>query len=226
MGTVDAQSVARSVADVRHRIERLAGGRKVELIAITKGFGFDAIEAASLARCTSIGESYAQELHEKLRSVPPGFCVPQVHFVGRLQTNKIKGLAPVVTVWQSVDRAEVARELCRHAPNASIFVQVNTTDESSKGGSPPAATGQLVAYCRSLDFDVRGLMTVGPTSGEMSLTRTAFALLRRMADDLGIDGCSMGMTSDFEVAVEQGSTHVRIGSALFGERPLRPAQMR
>ena len=100
-----------------------------------------------------------------------------------------------------------------------MFIQVNTTAESAKGGCSPEGVASLVEHCRSLGLDVDGLMTVGPTSGDEALTATAFALLSETANDLGLAGRSMGMSNDLEIALACGATHVRIGSALFGERP-------
>ena len=225
MITVDRQAVGDAVNSVRQRIRELSGDRVVELIAVTKGFGLDAVEAVVAAGCSSIGESYAQELRAKFSHVD-GAVIAEVHFIGRLQTNKVKSIAGLVAVWHSVDRVPVADAIASRAVGAHVFVQVNTTAETDKGGCNPAEAALLVAHCQGLGLDVLGLMTVGPTSGDAVITRRAFSLLRHHADDLGLEACSMGMSHDFEIAIEQGSTHVRIGSALFGERPLRSPQMR
>ncbi len=226
VSTVDTHSVAVAVAAVRERIRRVAGDRPVELIAVTKGFGADAIDAAIAAGCTSIGENYAQELRDKMAVLAAGTVMPQLHFIGQLQTNKVKMVAEYVNVWQTVDRVSVADEIARRSAGATVFVQVNTTAEDVKGGCNPVGTASLVAHCRLLDLAVVGLMTVGPTEPDVALTHSAFGLLRRTADDLGLASCSMGMSGDLEIALEHGATHVRIGSALFGERPRRRAQMR
>lgn len=225
MNTVDPHAVGDAVSSVRRRIHELSGDRVVQLIAVTKGFGLDAVDAVVAAGCHSIGESYAQELRQKFATVDVAF-MPEVHFIGRLQTNKVTSIAGLVDVWHSVDRIAVADAIASRATAAEVFVQVNTTGEPAKGGCDPTDTASLVARCQGLGLAVLGLMTVGPTSGDSGLTRSAFVLLRRQADDLGLAACSMGMSHDFEIAVEQGSTHVRIGSALFGERPLHRPQMR
>jgi hypothetical protein len=224
--TVDPHLVALAIASVRERIRVGAGDRPVELIAVTKGFGVDAIEAAVASGCVSIGENYAQELRDKMTALPDGIERPQVHFIGHLQTNKVRVISGHVTVWQSVDRRPLADEIARRSPGASVFVQVNTTSEASKGGCNQGETAALVSYCRSLELSTLGLMTIGPTSGDTTLTRDAFAWLRHSADELGLASCSMGMSNDLEIALEQGATHVRIGSALFGERPRLRAQMK
>ncbi len=219
MSTVDPEAVARAVQSIRVSIQRAAGERAVELIAVTKGFGIDAVTAAVAAGCTSIGENYAQELRDKFALIPPDSVRPQVHFIGQLQTNKVKAIAHLVDVWQSVDRVSLADEIARRAPGATVFIQVNTTAESAKGGCVPEGVTALVEHCRSLGLRVDGLMTVGPTSGDEALTAEAFASLSKMADELGLVGRSMGMSNDLEIALACGATHVRIGSALFGERP-------
>ena len=226
VSTVDPRAVADAVGAVRDRILRVAGARPIELIAVTKGFGADAIQAAIDAGCTSVGENYAQELRAKMTAMPAGTAMPQIHFIGHLQTNKVKVVAEYVSIWHTVDRAALADEIARRSPRATVFVQVNTTAEATKGGCIPAESAALVAHCRSVDLSVVGLMTIGPTTPDPALAHSAFALLARIADDLGLASRSMGMSDDLEIALEHGATHVRIGSALFGERPQRRAQMR
>ena len=146
---------------------------------------------------------------------------PEVHFIGHLQSNKVRLLAPVVDVWETVDRPTLARSIARAAPGSRVFVQVNTSGESQKSGCGPEETGALVADCRDEGLVVEGLMTIGPLA-EPAAARPGFRLLRELADELGLVGCSMGMSADLEIAVEEGATHVRIGSALFGPRPAAP----
>lgn len=218
---VDAARVRDAIGAVRSRIAALAGDRPVELIAVTKGFGADALDAAVAAGCSLVGENYAQELVAKIAERPTGHDALEVHFIGQLQTNKVRAVAGIVDVWQSVDRTSLADEIAKRANGARIFVQVNTTAEDAKGGCAPAEVAALVEHCRAGGLRVEGLMTVGPTSGDRADTSTAFALLRRLADDNGLAGCSMGMTDDYDLGIEHGATHVRLGSALFGERPKR-----
>lgn len=220
---VDPAAVAAAVAGVSARIDALAGTRHVQLIAVTKGFGADAITAAVGAGCTAIGENYAQELQHKVEELPAGagWQRPEIHFIGQLQKNKVRALAPIVDVWQTVDRSSLAAEIARRAPNARIFVQVNTTGEDAKGGCRPEQAAALVAECVAADLRVEGLMTVGPTSVDPAVTATAFAALSSLRDELGLVGLSMGMSGDYELAIEHGATHVRIGGALFGPRPNR-----
>jgi pyridoxal phosphate enzyme (YggS family) len=217
MPTVDPGLVAERLAAVHERI-RSAGGHDVQVVAVTKTFGADAIVAAVAAGCGRIGENYAQELVAKLRQLP-GDVRPEVHFIGHLQSNKVKLLAPWVHVWQTVDRPSVVAELGRRVPGARVLVQVNTTDEPSKGGCAPGEVHDLVASARAAGLHVEGLMTIGPTEGGPEAARPAFRLLRVLAAELDLTTLSMGMTHDLEVAVEEGATMVRVGTALFGPRP-------
>jgi pyridoxal phosphate enzyme (YggS family) len=215
--------VATRVTELRDRISR-AGGIGVGIVAVTKTFGSDAWSDAKFAGCEAIGENYAQELIAKSQQVDRAERLP-VHFIGQLQTNKIKSLFDIVDVWQSVDRASVVTELVKRqmtrtsAGRCEILVQVNTTSEIDKGGCDPTEVETLVDQARKGGLDVTGLMTVGPTDMDPEKTRAAFRLLKQMALDLGVEQLSMGMTADVEIAVEEGSTLVRVGTALFGERP-------
>ena len=219
----DQALVATRVAELRARILR-AGGVGVGIVAVTKTFGIDAWSDAKYAGCEAVGENYAQELIAKSQQVDRAERLP-VHFIGQLQTNKIKSLFDIVDVWQSVDRASVVTELVKRqmartsAGRCEILVQVNTTSEMDKGGCDPTEVETLVHQARQGGLDVAGLMTVGPTDMDPMKTRAAFGLLKRMAADLGVEQLSMGMTADVEIAVEEGSTLVRVGTALFGQRP-------
>lgn len=194
------------MAEVRRRI----GDDGVRLVAVTKGFDADAVVAAVAAGVLDIGESYAQELRAK--AAVPGATW---HFVGRLQTNKVRQLAGVVDLWQSVDRAELGEEIARRVPGAAVLVQVNVSGEPQKGGCEPAEAPALVGRLGRAGLDVRGLMTVGHPGDP----QPGFRLLASLADDLGLPERSMGMSGDLEIAVEAGSTMVRVGRALFGDRP-------
>ena len=201
---------------VRARIAR-ATDRDVTVIAVTKAFGSWAVDAAAACGIGHIGENYAQECLAKLTeatAVPR----PRVHFVGRLQRNKVRMLAGCVDVWQTVDRPELAREIGRRAPGAEVMIQVNISGEESKGGCRVADTEQLASVVADEGLDLVGLMGIGPL-GPPERARSSFRSLRRMVDALGLGHCSMGMTDDLEVAVAEGATMVRIGRSLFGERP-------
>jgi PLP dependent protein len=190
----------------------------VEILGVTKGFGVDAIEAAVSAGCTMVGENYAQELLGKLAALDAATAQPSIHFIGRLQSNKIRQLAAAVDVWESVDRASLLDEIARRRPGATVLIQVNATGEVGKGGCPPAEVEVLVEQARNLNLDLNGVMTVGPTDGDVGATRRAFEVARRLADAFDLPTCSMGMTDDLDIALDAGTTRVRVGTALFGPR--------
>ena len=209
--------VAANLERVRSRIA--STGRDpstVRIVAVTKGFGSDVVIAALAAGLTDIGENYAQEVVAKSDS----FRDATVHFIGRLQSNKVRILAPHISVWQTLDRAALVEEVARRAPGATVLVQVNTSDEPQKGGCLPTEAPAVVARGHDVGLRVVGLMTVGPT-GPPEAARSGFGLLARLADRLGLPERSMGMTDDLEIAVAEGATIVRIGSALFGPRPAK-----
>jgi pyridoxal phosphate enzyme (YggS family) len=209
--TVD--SVRAALTELRSRIVR-AGGTDVEVVAVTKTFGADAIEAALAAGCRAIGENYAQELLAKRAAA----AAAEVHFIGQLQTNKVRQIAGVVDVYETVDRAKLANEIAKRDPGARVLIQVDTTGELGKGGVPISDLDPLVDHVRSLDLDLIGLMTVGPTEGGPAAAAPGFRQVRAAVDRLGLTVCSMGMTADLDVAVAEGSTQVRVGTALFGPR--------
>jgi PLP dependent protein len=209
--------VADRLAAVQARIAAAGGDMAaITIVAVTKGFGADAVAAAVGAGLGDIGENYAQEVLAKW--VTPAAHDVRLHFIGRLQSNKVRQLAPFVDVWQSVDRVSVAIEIGKRKPGADVLVQVNVSDEPTKGGCAPAQVDALVDAARDAGLHVRGIMAVGKT-GPPAQARGGFALARQTCDRLGLAVCSMGMTDDLEVAVGEGSTMVRIGSALFGMRP-------
>lgn len=211
---IDPAEVASRVAQVREDISA-AGGRNVSLIAVTKTFPLAAIDAAFSAGCDGVGENYAQELADKASGGLPAI---EVHFIGALQSNKVRLIAPFVTLWQTVERESVMRELGRRVPGAKVLLQVNTTQEPTKGGVAPGEVETMLSMAVSHGLDVRGLMTIGPTGGSLADQEAAFRTLRGLVDMNGLSICSMGMSDDFAVAVACGSTMVRIGSRLFGAR--------
>lgn len=214
--TIDAASVAAALAEVRNRVRAAGGGDDVAVLPVTKAFGREAIDAARACGCTAIGENYAQELLSK-RDACGGL---EVHFIGQLQTNKVRQLAGLVSVYETVDRVKLAREIATRVPGARVMIQVDTAGEAGKGGCPLDDLDPLAAAVRELGLDLVGLMTVGPSEGGPEAARAGFRAVRAAADRLGLGQCSMGMTADLEVAVQEGSTQIRVGSALFGARPV------
>ena len=213
-----SDEVARRLHAVLQRIERAGGDpARVRVIAVTKGFGVDAVRAALDAGLRDVGENYAAELVAKASRVAPDGVV--WHFLGAVQRNKVAQLAPIVGVWQSVAREAEGARIARFAPGARVLVEVETTGLPGRNGCPPEEVGQLVARLRGAGLDVGGLMTVaapGPAAAQ-----EAFETVGRLADRLGLEERSMGMTDDLEAAVAAGTTMVRVGRALFGDRPAR-----
>ena len=222
---IDPEAVGRRLEVLRDRIEQTSAGRPVAVVAVTKGFDVDAVEVALDLGLTTVGENYAQELLAKVEALAATASAPVWHFLGRLQRNKVRQLAPHVGLWQSVDRSELLDEIGRRAPGASVLVQVNLSGEAQKGGAAMDEIPGLVAHGRSLDLDVQGLMGVGP-AGSPEDARPGFRALVALADQLELPVRSIGMSADVEVAVQEGATLVRVGTALFGPRPPRPASTR
>lgn len=216
-----SRDVAARVAEVRTRIGAAAvrGGRdpaSVTLVAATKTVDPLRVQEVVEAGVTDLGENRAQELLTKTGvTAPTPLAAVRWHFLGRLQRNKVRALAPWVSCWQSVDRTELGDEIARRAPGARVLVEVNLGEEHQKGGCVPAAVPALVEHLDRRDLRVEGLMTVPPHDGD---PRRWFAALREQAAALGLSELSMGMTEDFELAVEEGATMVRVGRALFGPR--------
>jgi uncharacterized pyridoxal phosphate-containing UPF0001 family protein len=237
----DVDLVAERLVQLRERI-RAAGGDDgtVEVVAVTKGFPPPIVGVAMAAGLTTLGENYAQELLDKVDWVDKADKVDGAdkadwaetagsasgcggarwQFIGALQRNKVRLLAPHVQRWQSVDRPALVDELARRAPHARLLVQVNTTGEPQKAGCGPGEVGALVERATAAGLVVEGLMTVGPTDPGVS-PAAAFRRLRDLVDRYGLRWCSMGMSDDLEVAVGEGTNMIRVGRALFGPRARR-----
>jgi pyridoxal phosphate enzyme (YggS family) len=217
---VTCEEVAGRLAGVRQRI-RGAGGspEQVTIVAVTKGLGVDAVEAAVGAGLTDVGESYAQELEAKASALPAATASRcRWHFLGRVQRNKVRRVSALVHLWHSIDRVPAGTEIARRAPGAAVLVQVNISGEEAKNGCRFDEAPGLVDALGGLGLDVRGLMAVGP-AGPPEESRRGYRRLSQLADHLGLAERSMGMTDDLEVAVQEGTTMVRVGRALFGARP-------
>ena len=222
--TAPSTDVAARLATVRRRIADAGGDESIRVVAVTKGFGADAVEAAAAGGVTDVGENYAGELLAKRAGLgeAAGTAAQSAvrwHFLGRVQRNKVRGLAPVVDLWQAVDRLAAGEEIARWAPGARVLVQVNASGEPQKHGTTFEGAPALVDGLRHLGLDVVGLMAVGP-AGAPQATRAAFRAVSALADRLHLGERSMGMTDDLETAVEEGATMVRVGRALFGPRTL------
>jgi PLP dependent protein len=212
--------VRRRVADAAARAGREAAG--IRIVVVTKGVPPPVMQAALDAGATDLGENRAQEMLAKAPELTrlcgntPNPRVPKWHFIGRLQRNKVASLAPLVDLWQSVDRLELGRAIAGRAPGAAVLAEVNVADDPAKAGVTPNDAPALVDGLRSAGLTVDGLMTI-PAAGRDP--RPAFATLASLADRLGLAEVSMGMSDDFETAVEEGATIVRVGRAIFGPRP-------
>lgn len=217
--------IADRLAEVRARIE--AAGRApgdVAIVAVTKGFGIEAVDAANAVGIVDVGENYAQELAAKVGEAGDS-AARRWHFLGRVQRNKVRTIAGAVHLWQGVDRVSAGEEIARRAPGAHVLVQVRldagAPDAPARNGCDPDEVPELVERLDNLGLDVRGLMAVGP-AGSPELARPGFRKVSALADRLGLVERSMGMTNDLGVAVEEGSTMVRVGRGLFGARPGAP----
>jgi PLP dependent protein len=199
----------------------------VRLLAVTKGVSADRVLEAFHLGAIEMGESRIQEAEPKIAIVGPG---PRWHLVGHLQTNKVKRAVALFEEIHSIDSERLAGEVSKRAAEAgrspAVYVEVNTSGDASKHGVPPEGALALIERVRSLPaLRPAGLMTIGPLEGGAQGARDSFRRLRGLRD-LAVErgllpaeaGLSMGMTDDFEIAIEEGATIVRVGSALFGER--------
>ena len=194
----------------------------VTLIAVSKTQPAEAIREAYAAGQRTFGENYAQEWRQKADALSD-LADLTWHFIGGLQTNKVKYLAPRAAWVQTLDREELARELGKRyaaaGATAKVLVEVNLGGEAQKSGCAPERVEPLVALARGLPgLEVAGLMCIPPPDQD---PRPHFARLRGLRDRLGLRELSMGMSADWRVAVAEGATMVRLGTALFGERPPR-----
>ena len=232
--------IAERLAEVRRRVSEAAAraGRsadEIELVGVAKRFPAEAVVAAVRAGLASVGENYVQEAQAKLPAVcealaAEGLAPPCFHFIGRLQRNKARHAVEIFEVVQTVDRASLGKELDRRAGAAQrrlrILLQVDVSGEAQKGGVAPDDLPALIeASARWAQLEVCGLMTI--PAGDRD-SRPAFDRLRELRDAsrAGPGGealreLSMGMSADFEQAIEAGATTVRVGTAIFGPRPTR-----
>ena len=168
---------------------------------------------------TIFGENKVQEAHGKWPMFRENFSNVKVHLIGPLQSNKVKQAIELFDAIHTLDRLKLAQKLSNEiqaqgkAPE--MFIQINTGEEEQKSGIIPGEADQFISDCMSLDLPIKGLMVIPPINEEASLH---FGLLRKIAQRNGLEGLSMGMSSDFESAIAMGATHIRVGSAIFGER--------
>jgi pyridoxal phosphate enzyme (YggS family) len=213
-----------SLQEIKTRIlkaEKLAGRPvgSTQLIAVSKVQPNARVQAVLEQGHRLFGENKVQEAEGKWPKFKEQFEDVQVHLIGPLQTNKVKAAVALFDAIHAVDRPKLARKLATEiqaqgkAPD--MFIQVNTGEEPQKAGVIPADADAFIKECRDMELPIIGLMVIPPANEEASLH---FALLRKIAQRNGLSGLSMGMSSDFERAIALGATHVRVGSAIFGER--------
>lgn len=228
---IGPQFLAANLAAVRQRIVAAArrAGRDPEtvtLIGVSKTQSAAAVAAARDAGLADFGENYVQEAVTKITAVPRAGV--QWHFIGQLQANKTKAVAEHFDWVHTVDRLKIAERLSAqrpfHGPPLQVCLQVQVEDEPQKGGAAPGELRDLAdAVARLPRVHLRGLMCIPPPHDDEAVQRAAFARLRELRDALNaaghaLDALSMGMSADFEAAIAEGATHVRVGTAIFGPR--------
>lgn len=213
-----------NLSDIKTRVsaaEAKAGSTpgSTQLIAVSKVQPLERVEAVLTEGHRIFGENRVQEAAGKWPDFKAQFDGVELHLLGPLQSNKARQAVELFDTIHSLDREKLARKLAdlaqERAACPQIFIQVNTGAEPQKAGVLPAETDAFVATCRAMDLPLAGLMTIPPAEEDPSLH---FALLAKLAARNGLSGLSMGMSGDFESAIAQGATHVRVGSAIFGAR--------
>lgn len=211
------QDIKDRIAKAEKAAVRAAGS--VRLIAVSKVQPNDRVQAVLEQGHRCFGENKVQEAAGKWPDFRESFADIDLHLIGPLQSNKTRQAMALFDAIHSVDRLKLAKTIARLAQEIGqcpeLFIQINTGEEPQKAGVLPRDADAFVAECRGLDLPIRGLMCIPPVDEEPSLH---FALLAKIAARNGLEGLSMGMSSDFERAIALGATHVRVGSAIFGER--------
>jgi len=212
------------LAEIKAGIETVAtaSGRSAEnvrLIAVSKVQPGERVESVLESGHRVFGENRVQEAQGKWPDFRARFGPVEVHLIGPLQTNKARAAMELFDVIHTIDRPKLARTIARLAEEMGqcpeVFVQVNTGAEPQKAGVLPEDLDEMVALCRELDLPLVGLMCIPPANEDPV---PHFRMLREMAERNGLEGLSMGMSGDFKAAIAEGATHVRVGSAIFGER--------
>ncbi len=216
-------SIAENLLNLQKKIQLAceAAGRarsEVTLIAVSKVFPVSCLLEAYAAGARDFGENYVQEFESKW---PEANHLPDArfHFIGHLQSNKARRAAEIFHCIQTVDSLKVAQRLNEGPHPVDIFLEVKLSEEGSKAGIAPDELAQLIAGVRTLpNLRLRGLMTMPPWSDDPEVARPYFARLRQLAQQHSLPELSMGMSHDFEVAIQEGSTMIRVGTAIFGKR--------
>lgn len=204
----------------------------IRIIAVSKTHPFETIVSALKAGINVFGENYVQELVDKQSESEGLSTKPVWHFIGHLQSNKVKYIAQFISMIHSVDSlklaAEISKQAAKYDRNIDILIQVNTSGEESKSGCEPNEAVEIAKGILELpNITLKGVMTIGTFSDVESIIRSEFRLLRKCLNDinsaldLNLSELSMGMSHDFDIAIEEGSTMVRVGTAIFGTRDYR-----
>ena len=216
-GIVTSETYSEEIKERLEEINKIIDNKAqnpVTLVGVTKGFTHEEVNISSKLGIKNFGENYAQELLTKNPLVEPEISW---HFIGQLQSNKIRKISHLVDVWHSVTSLKLAREIHNRNDQAKILLQVSVLGPSNSKGFEVEELPDLIFQLRDENIDVSGLMTMG-VPGDMVATRFVFERLRKLADTFELSECSMGMSDDFEIALESGSSMIRIGSAIFGNR--------
>ncbi|MFH1051866.1 MAG: YggS family pyridoxal phosphate-dependent enzyme [bacterium] len=231
-----SEEIKRNYNIVKERVinTALSCGRnpdEITIVAVSKTHPYDIIIDAMSAEVNVFGENYVQEMKEKVELLDSkNITQPEWHYIGHLQTNKVKYIVPFVSLIHSVDSVHLAEEISKqskkHNRTIDILLQVNTSGEESKSGCEPVETCDIFRAIKDIEnINVKGLMTIGSFSDNEFIYRNEFRLLKSMLEqmnekypEVNVKHLSMGMTHDFEAAIEEGATIIRVGTAIFGER--------
>ena len=204
--------IGRAVARAQRRRE------DITLVAVTKVFPAEVIQAAHELGLRDFGENYVQEFEAKAPAVR-NLEGARFHLIGHLQSNKTRRAAELFHTIQTVDTAKLARRLEEAGRPLEVFLEIKLSEEAAKSGAMPGDIPELIAAVRACpNLMLKGLMTMPPWSDDPEISRPYFRRLRELAASHRLPGLSMGMSHDFEAAIEEGATHIRVGTALFGRR--------
>jgi pyridoxal phosphate enzyme (YggS family) len=233
--TQEINKIKRNYNRIRKSVEieaekQYRNGGEITIVAVSKTFPPETIESAIAAGLGSFGENYAQELRDKINYFGTKNNQIDWHFIGHLQANKVKYLIPYTKLIHTIDSLEIAQEVDKQADKfnikQNILMQVNTSGETSKSGCSPEFAIDLAKSIMLLkNINLIGLMTIGSFSEDEQIIRNEFVILRTLKDEINqilgthqLTELSMGMSHDYKIAIEEGSTIVRIGTAIFGQR--------
>lgn len=212
---LNEEEVKEKILEVSDYVTSRSMGR-TKIIAVTKSLPVEAVVAAKEAGLHAVGENYAQELISKHGDLED--LKVEWHMIGEVQRNKVRKLSGLVSLWHSVDRLEVLEEIRKRDPLAKVLIQINPLEESGKGGSSLEDAAQLIEHGLEIGLAVEGVMAVG-VQGDLRKTSEIFNQVAFLTEEFNLPQRSIGMSEDIDVAIDHGSTMLRIGRALFGDRP-------